>query len=169
MEFEDAFTTAEGQLGRTDLAQHTIETGDAVPIKQRARRIPIHKRVAAQEEIDKMLERGVIQPSESPWASPIVLVTKKDGSLRFCIDYRKLNESTKKDAYPLPRIDDCLDALGGAKWFITLDLASGYWQVEVAQEDRQKTAFVTERGLYEFTVMPFGLANAPATFERLME
>ena len=104
-----------------------------------------------------MLEKGIIEPSSSPWSSPIVLVKKKDGSTRFCIDYRKLNHVTIKDSYPLPRIDDSLDALGNAKWFSTLDLASGYWQVAVDPKDAPKTAFVTTSGLYQFKVMAFGL------------
>ena len=119
--------------------------------------------------LQTMLEQGVIQTSFSPWAAPIVLVKKKDGTTRFCVDYRKLNDVTKKDAYPLPRIDDTLDALSGAKIFSTLDLASGYWQVEMDPNDREKSAFVTHQGLYEFNVMPFGLCNAPSTFRRLME
>ena len=116
-----------------------------------------------------MLSKKVIRPSCSPWASPIVLVPKKDGSVRFCIDYRKVNGVTRRDAYPLPRIDDTLDTLAGAKWFGTLDMVSGYWQVEVAEEDKEKTAFCTPDGLFEFNVLPFGLCNGPATFQRLMD
>lgn len=110
----------------------------------------------------------MIEKSESPWSSPIVLVRKKDGSLRFCVDYRKLNSVTKKDSFAVPRVDDKLDALEGSQWFCTLYLQSGYWQVEVDEKDREKTAFVTENELYQFNVMSFGLCNAPATFERLM-
>ena len=112
-----------------------------------------------------MQETGVIQPSNSPWASPIVMVRKKDGTHRFCVDYRSLNEVTKADTYPLPRVDDLLDQLGGAKFFTTLDLASGFWQIRVAQGSREKTAFVVPQGLFEFRVMPFGLTNAPAVFQ----
>ena len=117
-----------------------------------------------QAEICKMLEAGVIIPSNSSWASPVVLVNKSDGSTRFCVDYRMVNNLTRKDAYPLPRIDECFDTLAGSHWFCTMDLASGYWQVEIDERDRSKTAFTTQQGLYEFMVMPFGLCNAPATF-----
>ncbi|UYV61801.1 hypothetical protein LAZ67_1006658, partial [Cordylochernes scorpioides] len=121
------------------------------------------------KEVDTMLERKVIQPSESPWSAPVVLVKKKDGTWRFCVDFRRLNHITKKDVYPLPRIDDVLDHLSSARYYSTMNLKTGYWQVEVDERDREKTAFVTPDGLYEFMVMPFGLCNAPATFERMMD
>ena len=156
-------------LGRTTLVQHGIDTGDATPIKQPVRRPPFHMRSAAEKEVTDMLEKDVIEPSNSPWASPVVLVKKKDGSLRYCIDYRRLNAVTRKDSYPLPRIDDSLDSLGQAKYFSTLDLASGYWQIGLTEEAREKSAFCTTSGLFQFKVMPFGLTNAPATFQRLME
>ena len=116
-----------------------------------------------------MLQQGVIQPSNSPWASPIVLVKKKDGSFRFCVDYRKLNAVTRKDAHPLPRVDDLLDSLQGACMFSTLDLRSGYWQISMEPKDREKTAFITPDGLWEFVRMPFGVSNGCATFQRATE
>ena len=122
-----------------------------------------------KKAVGEMYRQGVIEPSKSPWSSPVVLVRKKNGGIRFCVDYRKLNDVTHKDSYPLPRIDESIEALSGAKWFSTLDLKSGYWQVELDPQDKEKTAFSLGSGLWQFTVMPFGLANAPATFERLME
>ena len=169
VDFADIFAVTPDDLGRTSKLQHHIDTGNARPIKQPIRRIPPAKRKETQKLLQKMLEKDIIQPSSSPWASPIVLVQKKDGSQRFCVDYRKLNSVTKKDAYPIPRIDDTLDTLAGSCWFSTLDLVSGYWQVEMSQKDREKTAFCLPDGLFEFKVMPFGLSNAPATFQRLMD
>ena len=128
---------------------------------------PVHLHVPVDQHIDDMLERNVIEPSSSPWATP--LVRKKDGTTRFCVNYRKLNEATAKYAYPLPRIDGTLDHLAGPCLFSTLDPLSGYWQVEMEPDDRTKTTFITKRGLFQSKVMPFGLCNAPATFERLMD
>jgi len=116
-----------------------------------------------------MKHQGVIEESQSSWLSPAVIVRKKDGSLRFCVDYRKLNAVTEKDCYPLPRMDDILDQLAGNSWFITLDLKCGYWQIGIRPEDRERTAFSIGSDLWQFKVMPFGLCNAPATFERLMK
>ena len=140
VEFADVFSAVPGDIGRTGIVKHNINTENASPIRQPARRLPIHRREEARKEIAGMLQRGIIEPSSSPWASPIVMVKKRDGSTRFCIDYRKLNEVTTKDSYPLPRIDDSLDALAGSQWFSTLDLSSGYWQVEVQEEDRPKNS-----------------------------
>ena len=163
------FAKGKGDLGRTDIVQHRIHTGDQPAIKQRVRRYPAARREEERQLVEDMLAIGIIQESNSAWSSPTVLVKKKDGTTRFCIDYRRLNQATKVDAYPLPHIEDSLNTLGGARFFCSLDLASGYWQVEMDAADREKTAFVTQGGLYEFRVMPFGLVNAPATFERLME
>ncbi|GFV07829.1 retrovirus-related Pol polyprotein from transposon 412 [Trichonephila clavipes] len=168
-EFEDVFSRNSSDIGHTTVTQHRIDTADHPPIKQHPRRLPFAKQEEVGTLLREMQENDIIEPSSSPWASPIVLVRKKDGSTRFCVDYRKLNDVTKKDSYPLPRIDDTLDTLSGHKWFSTLDLKSGYWQVEIHPEDREKTAFTSGQGLWQFKVMPFGLCNAPATFERLRE
>ncbi len=168
-EYQDVFSSGPDDIGCTDLVTHSIDTGEHRPIRVPPRRLPITKQDVEKAEVQKMLDKGVIEPCQSSWASPVVLVTKKDGSTRFCIDYRKVNEVTRKDAYPLPRIDDTLDALRGSRYFSTLDLYSGYWQVKMDPKDFDKTAFVMKQGLFRFTVMPFGLCNAPATFEHLME
>ena len=169
LEYQDVFLVADNTLGRCTVYPHTINTGDAVPIKQAARRLPFHRRVALQSLLADMLQQGIITESNSPWAAPVVLVKKKDGSTRLCVDYRKLNKVTVPDAYPLPRVDDTLDSLNGCKLFSTMDLASGYWQLAMAVSDREKSAFATPMGLYEFTVLPMGVCNGPATFQRAME
>ena len=168
-EFHSAFSLEESERGETDLLEMEIHTGNATPRRVPARRMPLAVRQEVSRQLKKMQEDGVIQPSSSPWASPMVMVRKKDGSFRFCIDYRQLNEVTKLDTYPLPRVDDLLDQLGESRFVTTLDLASGYWQIRVAPGSQEKTAFVVPHGLYEFRVMPFGLSNAPAVFQRLMQ
>jgi len=167
--YQDVFSRGEFDIGRTPWVKHSIDTQGAQPIRQPLRRSSPTQRAEVERQVSELLDRGLIEPSDSPWASPVVLVSKKDGSKRLCLDYRKLNEVSVKCAYPLPRIDDSLDALGEAKYFSTLDLASGYWQVEMDSDARDKSAFVTTSGLYAWNVLPFGLCNAPSTFERLMD
>ncbi|UYV65814.1 hypothetical protein LAZ67_3005530, partial [Cordylochernes scorpioides] len=164
--YEDLFSSG---LGRSNLAKHRIDTENAKPIKHKPYRVSAKEREIIKEQIDEMLRDGIIRPSSSPWSFPVILVKKRDGKYRFCVDYRKLNDVTVKDVYPIPRIDEVLDTLQGSKYFSAIDLKSGYWQVEVEEKDKEKTAFTTAHGLYEFNVMPFGLCNAPATFERNME
>jgi hypothetical protein len=149
MEHKDICAKSQTEIGRTNLIKHHIETGDAAPIYQPPYRINPKNKEFLQSEIVKMEENGIIRKSSSPWAAPVVIVDKKGGDKRICIDYRKLNAVTKPDAYPLPRIDDMLESFGQSKWFTTLDLASGYWQVAMKEEDIEKTAFVTPFGLYD--------------------
>ena len=164
-DYQDVFADEQESLDRTSTIRHKIDTGAAKPIKQATRRLSQAKREIIEAKIDRMLKKGIIEPSTSSWSSPVVLVEKKDGSPRFCVDFRKLNNVTVKEAYPLPNAEELIDELSGSRWFSTLDLASGYWQV-----DREKTAFTFHgKGLFYFKVMCFGLINAPATFQRLME
>ena len=165
VEYADVFALSNDKLGRTDILQHEIHTEDAPPIRQHFRRVCPQKRQEMKALLSEMLERDIIRSSSSPWASPVVLVKKKDGTSCFCVDYCKVNSVTRKDAYPLPRVDNLFDTLAGSRLFSTLDLISGYWQVEVHPRDKEKTAFCTSEGLYEFNVMLFGLYNAPATFK----
>ena len=168
-EYSDVFAYKENDRGQTHLVEHTIETKDALPIKQRAYKQAFVERTKTREMTNNLLNEGIIQHSSSPWSSPIVLVKKKDGATRFCVDYRLLNSVTKKDNYPLPRIDDALDRLNGAKYFSSMDCDQAYYQVPVKPADKEKTAFITPDGLFEFNYMPFGLCNAPATFQRLID
>lgn len=167
--YADVFTRGDGDLGCTTLVEHEIRLTDDTPVRQRYRRLPPSQYGQVKAHIQELVEQGIARPSCSPYSSPIVVVMKKDGEIRLCVDYRLLNSKTRKDAYPLPRIEESLDALSGARWFSTLDLASGYNQVPMAEKDKVKTAFCTPFGLFEFNRMPFGLCNAPGTFQRLME
>ena len=160
----------DGTLGEINITEHRIQLkDDAAPVHAQPYRAGPSAREFEHTEIKKMLDQKVIEPAQSEWASPVVIAPKKDGSLRFCVDHRKLNDLTVKDSYPLRRMDECLNTLGNAKVFTTLDANSGYWQVPVAEEDRPKTAFTCHAGCYKYRRMPFGLCNAPATFQRTVD
>jgi hypothetical protein len=157
-------------LGRTSLITHSIDTGDAAPIRQRYYRMSLEKQQILIEQLDEMLKEGVVEPCESAWSSPVLLTPKKNGQLRFCLDSRKLNAVTKKDAYSLPYISEILDNLRDAKYLTSLDLSKSFWQILIRDEDRCKTSFyIPTRGTFCFKSMPFGLTNAPATQQRLVD
>jgi hypothetical protein len=155
-EFQDAFSRDETDLGRTNVITHTIDAADAKPFRQQLRQFPPAHVAAISDHVDIMLAQGIIEPACSPWVSNIVLVRQKDGSFCCCFDYRQLNLVTRKDAYPLPRIDVCLDAMAKAKWFSTFDLRSSYHQVNVNPQDMDRTAFICPRGMFRYRTMPFG-------------
>ncbi|XP_064418480.1 uncharacterized protein LOC135358762 [Latimeria chalumnae] len=155
--------------GRTREVMHDIITPLGQKVRQKPYRIPEAKRGLIKAEVEKMLEMGILEESHSEWNSPIILVPKPDGSIRFCNDYRRLNEISKFDSYPMPRVDDLIERLGRARCLTTLDLTKGYWQVPLTSRAREKTAFSTPEGLFQYTVLPFGLHGAPATFQRLMD
>ncbi|CAF1202694.1 unnamed protein product, partial [Didymodactylos carnosus] len=166
-QYSDIFSS---QTGRTNVFKHHIDVGNSKPIKRGPYRLlNPEKKTSYVKQTAEMFDGGICEPSFGPWGSPVTPVPKKDGTLRFCVDFRKLNEITVKDTYPIPRIDDTLDVLNGAKYFSTIDLSSGFLQVELDKESKEKTAFVTHEGIFQFNVMPFGLTNAPATFHRFMD
>lgn len=156
-------------VGNTNLAEHPIKLAVDKVVRSHPYRIPESQKEFVRTELQRLEELGIIRPSKSPFSSPIVLVKKKDGTLRFCVDYRKLNAITIKDVYPLPRIDDLLSHLAFNGWFSTFDANNGFWQIPMRKKDKQKTAFTTPYGLFEFNQMPFGMCNAPSTFQRLMD
>jgi transposase InsO family protein len=157
-----------GPMSKQCPVAHEIRT-EGRPVKQRAYRVDPGKEKIIRAEVSKMLDEGIIEPSDSPWASPIVLVQKKDDTTRFCVNYKKLNDQTVKDAYPLPRVEELLEQIAGHQWYTTLDLYSGYYQIPMATDSKEATAFVSKYGTYQYLVMPFGLTNAPATFQRVMD
>ena len=165
-EFESCFTTLPGQ---TTIEVYHISTGEARPIRLPPYRLPRAFRQQVKLELEEMLAHGIVQHSTSDWAFPLVLVKKKDASLRLCVDYRRLNRPSKVDPYPMPRVDHLIDQVGKSPCITTLDLTKGYWQVPVAEADRVKTAFTTPFGLFQFVRMPFGLQGAPATFQRMVD
>ena len=167
-EFADIFAADKSALGLTNETVHSIKLKDETPIKQHPQQVSPPKRPHLDAEVKQMKDLGIIVESDSPWASPVVLIPKGNNEWHFCVDYHELNNQTIKDSYPLPRINDLLDVMKGAHYFSCLDLQSGFWQVRMDPADQAKTAFVIPDGLYEFTVMPFSLTNAPSTFQRLM-
>ena len=154
--------------GRTNLLYHDVEVGDNKPIKQYPYRINPTKAKIIADEVDYMLTNKLIKPSFSPWSSPVVLVPKPNNQFRLCLDYRKVNAITKTDSYPLPRVDDCVDRIGNAHFISKFDLLKGYWQVPLTERVKEISAFITHNGLYQCSVMPFGMKNAASTFQRLM-
>lgn len=167
---ENIFAKNDNDIGQCNLFKHRIELSNDIPFKQRHRRIPPSMVEEVRKHLEQLLAGGIIRKSKSPWASNIVLVRKKNGKLRMCVDYRMLNNRTIKDAYALPRVEDVFDCLHGAKYFSTIDMKSGYHQVELEELHKERTAFtVGPLGFFEFNKLPFGLSNAPATYQRLME
>jgi transposase InsO family protein len=165
---KDVFSRNEDDLGYTDVIKHKIYTTDEIPVKLADRRVPPPLQPEVRKELQKWLDAGVITESSSPYASQIVVVKKKDGTIRICCDFRALNKKTVKDAFPLPNITETLESLGKAKYFSSLDLTQGFMQVALDEQDSSKTAFRALGSLYQFTRLPYGLCNSPATFERLM-
>ncbi len=155
--------------GRTNVLQHDVRVPSGTVVRQRPYRVPEARRHAIEEEVQEMLKLGIIEPSRSPWSSPIVMVPKPDGTLRFCNDFRRVNEVSEFDSYPMPGVDELIDRLGRARFISMLDLTKGYWQVPLSEDAKPKTAFSAPSGHWQYRVLPFGLHEAPATFQRLMD
>ena len=169
LEFHHVFSLEPNEIGCTDATEHVIKLMKDEPFKERFCCIAPPLVDEVHQHIQEMLDGGAIRPSQSPWCNAVVLVRKKDGLLQFCIDLCRLNAQTKKDAYPLPRMQETRESMVGARHFSCMDLKSGFWQVKMAEESRQYTAFtVGSMGVYEFLRMPYSLCNAPATFQCLM-
>ncbi|MCP4454434.1 MAG: hypothetical protein GY809_23505, partial [Planctomycetes bacterium] len=168
MNRREAFSL-EGELGEVDVVRHKIDTGDCQGVRDACRRHPLNKVQEIEDHVEEQEKLGVVTDTQSDWAANPVMVNKKTGDRRFCVDYRRLNEKTVPDAYPLPRIDETLDHLRGAVYFCVMDAQSGFWQILIDEKDQDKTAFYSRNGLKKYTRMPFGLRNAPATFQRAME
>ena len=167
--YDHIFSKDKNDLGYYDKDEFKIDTGNERPVKSRAYRVPFSQQENIDNMVDEMLQNKIISKSNSAWSSPVVIVKKKDGTDRFCVDYRKLNDITTKDNYPVPLISETLDALRGCSYFSSLDLSSGYWQMALAQDAKEKTAFITHKGLFQFEVLAFGLSNAVSSFQRQME
>jgi len=165
----EIFAQTNRELGKTSIVKHKIRTGDARPVQGRKFRTPYAYREKLKQTIDEMLADKIIKPSRSEWSNPIFLVKKKDGSMRPVVDYRELNKITEPDVYPIPMINEYLDSLGNATIFTTLDLRSGFWQIAMDDESKEKTSFSSPFGNFSFEVMPFGVRNAPSEFSRLMD
>ncbi len=153
---------------QTTVLSHDIDVGDSKPVKQHPYRVNPKKREVMKSEVTYLVKHGLATPSQSPWSSPCILVPKPDSTFRFCTDYRKVNAMTKPDSFPLPRMEDCVDKVGAATYVTKLDLLKGYWQVPLTSRASEISAFVTPDALLQYSVMAFGMRNAPATFQRLM-
>ena len=169
MDYKDVFATNPRKPRKTHLLEHRIITNDALPVYHKPRRIPVAWEKEVDDQVSEMLRNGIIRPSYSPWNAPVILVKKKDNTTRFVCDFRGVNDVTKKDTYPLPHIKDVIDKMAGSQYWSTLDAASAYWSIPLSETDKEKTAFAVPRGKFEFNVMPFGLSNSGASYQRMMD
>jgi hypothetical protein len=170
LHFSDIFSKGDHDVGHTDRVKHRIDLIDGMPFKQRYRKIPTPMYDEVRSHLRQLLDKRIIRPPHSPYASNVVFVRKKNGSLRLCVDYRQLNQLTKKDIYALPRVEDLLDCVTGNKYFSIIDLKPSYHQVEIIEGHKQRAAFsLRPLGFYEYNRMPFEITNSPATYQRLME